>query len=853
VTLEEVTRQDFLSGATAAAVVPRGLRYEEDIEYLTSDNASKSQQKFEAFRKTIRPGMLWNPFVYRLTRELQRFGDALDAGKRPKLAISTPPQHGKLCSDSTIVCTTRGWCQHGDLRVNDFVFHPSGRPVRVVAVSDKAPARIRVELSNSEVIYCHERHEWTVVACRRKGKPMLTMETQELMRSVLSDGEIGKRGHHYQFHLPKVHPLQGSWQTLPLAPYVMGAWLGNGKRGAPQITQQLGDEGVIEGVEACGYVVSARNEWTQATGTKATHFSFWDYVQTNCSFVDGLAPIADRLELLAGLIDTDGSVTSSLKDGKVNGRVMFCTADKPLMLSFCRLIASFGWHPSVTKQPPRGFSGGELGPSGGQDCYYIGFSPTLKIPCRLPRKQMKRVFNDTKPVSIKSVTFDDRGEVGHCITVDSPDGLYLVGETMQPTHNSAAAEDFAAWLAGKRPDWKTIYASYSDDLGVRCNLNLQRLFVSERYRGVFPNFEIGHAHSRGLGSVWQMNSGLIEYVGYKGSFRNTTVRGQITGMELNLGIIDDFVKGRAEASSKNDRDKTWNWFTDDFMTRHSKDSALLVIATRWHISDLIGRMREKWKDMTVLNFPAIAEKDETFRKKGEALFPEHKPLDFLLERKQLMTESSWAAEYQGHPFLTGSGDIPIEKMKTLQYFDRSEVAATVLSVDKAGTEGGDGAQTAIVIMHRMKNGTYVIENIICGRWASLEREKYIKAWADYMRNQMSPLGAGFKVVIEIEPGSGGKESYEASVRNLAGHNVFGDKPGAGRSKEVRAEPFCAIVQGGQMWLHAGTWIPAFLEECGNWPMSPKKDQVDAAAQAFHWLTGATTGEYSLDVWKAAFG
>ncbi len=146
---------------------------------------------------------------------------------------------------------------------------------------------------------------------------------------------------------------------------------------------------------------------------------------------------------------------------------------------------------------------------------------------------------------------------------------------------------------------------------MRCNLNLQRLFASERYRGVFPHFEIGQTHSHGLRAFWQLNSGLIEYVGYKGSFRNTTVRGQITGMELNLGIIDDFVKGRAEASSKNDRDKTWIWFTDDFMTRHSKDSALLVIATRWHIDDMIGRMKEKWPDMTVLNFPAIAERDET--------------------------------------------------------------------------------------------------------------------------------------------------------------------------------------------------------------------------------------------------
>jgi hypothetical protein len=59
------------------------------------------------------------------------------------------------------------------------------------------------------------------------------------------------------------------------------------------------------------------------------------------------------------------------------------------------------------------------------------------------------------------------------ITVDSPDGLYLIGETMQPTHNSLAAEDFAAWMSGRQPNSKTIYASYSEDLGTRMSLNLQ--------------------------------------------------------------------------------------------------------------------------------------------------------------------------------------------------------------------------------------------------------------------------------------------------------------------------------------------------------------------------------------------
>jgi hypothetical protein len=80
-----------------------------------------------------------------------------------------------------------------------------------------------------------------------------------------------------------------------------------------------------------------------------------------------LAPIADRLQLLAGLIDTDGYVYHA------NGRVVFVTADESMMVTFKRLLASFGWHASVDKVPPRGFAGAEA-TEAGQDCYYIGFS-----------------------------------------------------------------------------------------------------------------------------------------------------------------------------------------------------------------------------------------------------------------------------------------------------------------------------------------------------------------------------------------------------------------------------------------------------------------------------------------------
>lgn len=299
------------------------------------------------------------------------------------------------------------------------------------------------------------------------------------------------------------------------------------------------------------------------------------------------------------------------------------------------------------------------------------------------------------------------------------------------------------------------------------------------------------------------------------------------------------------------RDHTWRWFTDDFMARFAQDSATLVLCTRWHIDDMIGRLAQKEKWLRQIKFAAIAEKDERYRKAGEALFPALKSKKFLLERKLLMSPGSWSSEYQQSPILVGDSTFPVEKLRVVQVFQRTDISSSVLSIDKAGTMGGDGSYTAIVLMHKMKNGTFVIERILRGRWAALDRETLIKRTAEDCRNDLSRLGVGFKVVIEVEPGSGGKELAEATICNLAGFNVVGDKPGAGRSKEVRAEPLAVQVQAGNVFLHAGAWVPDFLEECGNWPQGTK-DQVDAASQAFYHLTGGKKG-YDQSVWVAAFG
>jgi|KBSSwiStaDraftv2_1062776.scaffolds.fasta_scaffold81054_2 predicted phage terminase large subunit-like protein len=401
-----------------------------------------------------------------------------------------------------------------------------------------------------------------------------------------------------------------------------------------------------------------------------------------------------------------------------------------------------------------------------------------------------------------------------------------------PQHGkSDTMKDFCCWVAGKDPDSKTLFASYADELGMSCNLHMQRMMATPAYRAIFPKTRLyGGEGGEGSGHRRRTTT-FLEFVGRNGSFRNTTINGKINGFGLDLGVIDDPIKGRAEAQSTVIRDKTWNWLSDDFFNRFSDRAGMVMIQTRWHVDDPTGRWLDRFPNTRVLNFKAIADRNELYRDKGEALFPEHKSLEFLLERKKLLSEASWEALFQQSPYVVGGGMFPIERLHAVPMLDRSNVRRSVRYWDKAGTED-EGAHTAGVLMHLLMDGRYIIEHVVRGQWNALDREQRIKFWAEHDR---ANLAAGtYEVGVEQEPGSGGKESAEASIRMLAGFRAFADKVTG--DKVIRAEPFSAQVQNGNVWLVAGGWHHDFLEEMESFPFGKAKDQIDAAAGAFNRIT-----------------
>lgn len=404
-------------------------------------------------------------------------------------------------------------------------------------------------------------------------------------------------------------------------------------------------------------------------------------------------------------------------------------------------------------------------------------------------------------------------------------------------------QDFLSWVAGKNPDLKMIYASFSSDLGVDTNTAMQRLMTDERYNLVFPDTIISAKNVVTMANRPRRNSKLIEFAGHKGYFRNTTVNGQITGKTLNLGIIDDPIKGRAEASSKNNRDKAWNWLMDDFMSRFTDDAGMVLMATRWHVDDPTGRFLLKYPHAKVLKFPALSldpniegelpRPYDLRRVKGVPLFPQFKSKTFLMERKNAYTLASWESLYQQSPIIVGGGMFPIDRIKTSASMpEMANIKKSVRYWDKAGSTD-EGAWTAGVLMHELHSGGWFISDVVRGQWGAFERERIIKATAERDKERFGYL----KVLQyhEQEPGSGGKESAERTTANLAGHKAFADRPVG--NKELRADPYAAQWQGGNITILVRPWNDAFLDEHEAFPNSTFKDQVDAAAAAFIQLVG----------------
>lgn len=214
-----------------------------------------------------------------------------------------------------------------------------------------------------------------------------------------------------------------------------------------------------------------------------------------------------------------------------------------------------------------------------------------------------------------------------------------------PRHGKSdlASIKFPAWVLGHRSDFPIMTASYSADLASDFGRETKKLMQSENYKALFGT----RLRKDQTAKAKWLTQG-------DGGYYSAGVRGSLTGKGFKIGIIDDPVKNREEAESELKRDKIWEWWKGPFVSRENGNGAIIVIMTRWHKDDLVGRLLSDEydgnpDDWEVINFPAIAKQDTEHRQKGEALWQERFDLDVLEDRKKNAGPYEWSSLYQQEP------------------------------------------------------------------------------------------------------------------------------------------------------------------------------------------------------------
>jgi predicted phage terminase large subunit-like protein len=314
---------------------------------------------------------------------------------------------------------------------------------------------------------------------------------------------------------------------------------------------------------------------------------------------------------------------------------------------------------------------------------------------------------------------------------------------------------------------------------------------------------------------WQTEQG--------GVFRAAGVGTGVTGKGARLIVIDDPVKSREEANSPAYRERVWNWYRDDLYTRLEPGGAIILIMTRWHEDDLAGRIlaSEDGPNWTVVSLPALAEDDDPLgRAPGAALWPARFDEVDLERIRTVLGTQSFTALYQQRPTALEGG------LFKRGWFDIVQaVPAQVRRVrywDKAGTDS-DGDYTAGALIAMDGDGLYYVADVVRGQWSALERERIIRQTAELD-------GRDVPIWVEQEPGSGGKESAQATIRALAGWTVRAERVTG--DKLSRAQPFAAQCEARNVKLVRAPWNAAFLDELTMFPNGRHDDQVDASSGAF---------------------
>ena len=423
------------------------VKYAHDYISMFEKIASGELQEIPTLRYLIRND-LW--FILHFVLKIPKVNHPyviyacweVETGDADKTLDIWSREHFKDLDVSTPILTTEGWKAHGDLLLNDLVYTPTGNTAKVIATK---------HFNNNkcyELIFCNNikiiagaNHLWKVelpckdripgtfktgMSCGKRNTRKESIMTTEQLSQIV-------RKFKYKIGIKITEPIINKERELPIDPYLLGVWLGDGYSSVGAVCGI--DKDIFIEIEKRGYKIHYRKkdinrhpdyEVIRIEGLTSL-LRKNNLLQNKHIPVEYLiASEKQRRDLLCGLMDTDGTISSTR-----NATAIFTNSNKLLADQFRTLANSLGYKARIT--PMRTVNSWQV-------CFQV-YSEDKYPPCLLKRKVnllkkgIKR-HNASKTWYINFINEVSSRET-NCITIDDPEGMYLAGEQLIPTHNSS--------------------------------------------------------------------------------------------------------------------------------------------------------------------------------------------------------------------------------------------------------------------------------------------------------------------------------------------------------------------------------------------------------------------------------
>lgn len=390
---------------------------------------------------------------------------------------------------------------------------------------------------------------------------------------------------------------------------------------------------------------------------------------------------------------------------------------------------------------------------------------------------------------------------------------------------------FPIWVWTRMPNARSICGSYTKDLALDLGRKSRQVAKSEKFQRLFP--EIVLSKDQDSKSYFSNTLG--------GSRIACSADGLITGFHAHFIIVDDPIDPKAASSmSSSDLHASNRWVSETLPSRKidKKVTVTFLVMQRLHENDpsqVVLNRRKQGLPIRHIKLPAEitgSGLDQVTPRKyaayyvGGLLDPVRLSREVLKAALVELASYGYSGQFLQNPVPLGGGMFKVEKINLEDRAPRDvEFVRYCRYWDKAGTKGA-GCFTAGPRMGVDRKGGFWILDMVRGQWDSATREKII-------RDTAKGDGVKTEVVVEQEPGSGGKESAENTIRNLAGYRVKADRPSG--DKTLRADPLSTQINVGNVYMVKGPWNADCLGELRYFPRSTYKDQTDALSGAFNHL------------------